>query len=79
NSLVRVSPTGTYVIGNPRAPVKIVEYLSFTCPHCAAFARESSAVLRGQMIRSGSVMIEYRPAVRDQADLAVTLLLKCIG
>jgi len=79
NSYVRVSPTGTYIVGNPRAPVKLVEYLSYTCPHCAAFARESAAVLRRQMIKSGSVMIEYHPAVRDQVDLSASLLVKCIG
>lgn len=79
NSLVRVSPDGTYIVGNPAAPVKLVEYLSFTCPHCAAFAVESAGVFRGQMIKSGSVMVEYRPVVRDSVDLAATLLLRCIG
>ncbi len=79
NSYVRVTPDGTYIVGNPAAPVKVVEHLSFTCPHCAAFAIESAGVFRGQMIKSGSVMVEYRPVVRDSADLAATLLLRCIG
>lgn len=79
NSYVRVSPAGTYIVGNPAAPVKVIEHLSFTCPHCAAFSIESATVFRGQMIKSGSVEIEYRPALRDQADLAATLLLHCIG
>jgi protein-disulfide isomerase len=79
NSYVRLSATGTYIVGNPAAKVRVVEHLSFTCPHCAAFATESAAVLRGRLIKSGSVMIEYRPAVRDQVDLAATMLVRCIG
>jgi protein-disulfide isomerase len=79
NSYVRVSPVGTYIVGNPRAPMKIVEHISFTCSHCAAFSVESGAVFRGQMIKSGAVLIEYRPTVRDQVDLAATMLVRCIG
>lgn len=79
SSYVRLSPVGTYVVGNPRALVRIVEHLSYTCPHCAAFSRESAPVLRGQMIKSGSVEIEYRPTVRDPADLAASILLRCAG
>lgn len=79
NSYVRVSPIGTYIVGNPAAKVKIVEHLSYTCSHCAAFSVDSGPVLRGQMIKSGQVVIEYRPAVRDQIDLVATMLLRCIG
>lgn len=78
-SYVRVSPQGSYIVGNPRAGVKLVEYLSYTCPHCAAFTQESAAVLRGKMINAGTVEVEYRPAVRDAADLAATLLVRCAG
>ncbi|OYY91854.1 MAG: hypothetical protein B7Y45_01490 [Sphingomonas sp. 28-66-16] len=76
---VRQTPQGYFVLGNPAARVKIVEYLSFTCPHCAHFAAESAAVLKGQMIRSGSTSIEYRPIGRDQIDLGATLLARCAG
>lgn len=70
---------GNLVLGNPAARVKVVEYLSFTCPHCAAFSAESAAELKGQMIRSGSTSLEFRPTVRDTADLAATLLIRCQG
>jgi protein-disulfide isomerase len=70
---------GAYVIGNPNAKVKLVEYLSYTCPHCAAFSRESKDVLRGQMVKSGSTSIELRNMVRDQLDLDAALLARCAG
>jgi len=70
---------GGFLVGNPAARVKLVEYMSYTCPHCAAFSRESASVLRGQMIRSGAVSIEERNLVRDQLDLAAALLARCAG
>jgi protein-disulfide isomerase len=70
---------GGFVVGNPNAKVKLVEYLSYTCPHCAAFSKESAAVLRGQMVRSGSTSIELRNLVRDQLDLGAALLARCAG
>lgn len=75
--VARRTAEGNFVLGNPAAPLKLVEYLSFTCPHCAAFSAESSATLKGQMVRSGKVSLELRPAVRDQIDLGATILLRC--
>lgn len=74
-----VNAQGNVVLGNPAARVKIVEFLSFTCSHCAAFSNESAAELKGQMIRSGSTSLEFRPMVRDTTDLAATLLVRCQG
>lgn len=73
------TPAGNVILGNPQARVKVIEYLSFTCSHCAEFSVESSAVLKGQFIRSGSTSIEYRPISRDLLDLGATLLVRCAG
>jgi hypothetical protein len=70
---------GNYVIGNPNAPVKLVEYVSYTCPHCAAFIAESTPVLRGQLVKSGSTRIELRAAIREKLDQAAALLARCAG
>jgi len=72
-------PSGAYLIGNPKAKVKLIEYLSYTCPHCAAFSQESAATLKGQMVKSGSLSVELRNAVRDRADLAAAQLARCAG
>ena len=81
NWQARVTRTadGGFLIGNPAAKVKLVEYMSYTCPHCAAFSKESAAILRGQMIKSGLVSLEERNLVRDQLDLAAALLARCAG
>ncbi len=50
--------------------MKLIEYGSYTCPHCAVFAKESEAELKGKMIRSGGLSLEYRHLIRDPADLA---------
>ncbi|MDR6147587.1 protein-disulfide isomerase [Sphingomonas sp. SORGH_AS870] len=73
------TPTGAYVIGNPAARVKLVEYVSYTCPHCAAFINSSGAVLKGQMVRSGSTSIELRHYIFNRIDLAAALIARCGG
>ena len=77
--VVTQTPDGAFVLGNPAAKVRVVEYLSYTCPHCAAFAEESAPVLRGQMVKSGRVRLELRNAVRDKLDLAAGALARCAG
>ncbi|AEI38331.1 DsbA family protein [Zymomonas mobilis] len=75
----RVSETsfGSYVIGNPDAPVKLLEYLSLTCPHCAELTRESLQPLMHHYISKGLVSLEIRHAVRDAFDATATLLVRC--
>lgn len=70
---------GAYVIGNPQAKVKLVEWSSYTCPHCGHFAVESAPVLKGQMIRSGSTSLEVRHMVRDPLDLSAAIVARCGG
>lgn len=69
---------GSYLIGNPKARVKLVEYVSYTCPHCAHFTQESDAAL-GAMVRSGSTSVELRNQVHDGIDLAAATLARCSG
>jgi hypothetical protein len=72
-------PSGAHLIGNPAARAKLVEYASYTCPHCAHFAEASAPVLRDRMIRSGSTSLEYRHLIRDAADLSAAILARCAG
>ena len=70
---------GAFVQGNPNAKVKLVEYLSFTCPHCAHFEHEAIEPLTAKYIRTGLVSYEVRQAIRDAYDLTATLLARCSG
>jgi protein-disulfide isomerase len=73
---VVVTPEGGYRMGNPNAPVKIVEYGSLTCPHCAAFARSTAEPIRAK-VRTGKVSFEFRNYVLNGIDVTATLLARC--
>ena len=74
---VATTPSGSHLIGNPAAKVKLVEFISYTCPHCAHFNQETLAPLRGAYVRPGKVSIEVRNLVRDPIDLTVAMLTNC--
>ena len=76
---VTLGANGAYVLGNPKAPTRLVEYLSYTCPHCAHFQAEAGAQLKAQWIKRGLVALEYRNFVRDPFDLSAALLARCGG
>lgn len=74
-----LSPSGSFVVGNPAAPTKVVEYISYTCSHCAHFTNSESPALKDGWVRSGKASIEIRNAVRDRYDLTAALLARCGG
>lgn len=76
---VTLSPVGGHVMGNPLAPTKIVEYISYTCNHCAAFVAEASAPLKAGWVKGGKTSVEVRSAVRDRYDLTAAMLARCGG
>lgn len=75
---VTVTPSGSYVRGNPDAPRKLVEYASYTCDHCAHFSAEAATPL-ARAIAGGKVSVEFRHALRDRLDLTAALLARCAG
>ena len=74
---IAVTPAGSHTLGNPAAPVKLVEYVSYTCPHCAHFQRQSDAPLRITYLQPGKVQVEVRHLVRDPIDMTVAMLTNC--
>ncbi len=77
NATVVRTARDSHVLGNPNAKVKLVEYISYTCPHCAHFEQESDAQLRIGFIATGKGSIEVRSFVRDGIDMTVALLTHC--
>jgi protein-disulfide isomerase len=78
-SKVTQTAEGAFVLGNPAASTKLVEYVSYTCDHCARFVTESSAPLKSTYIASGGTSVEVRHAVRDPIDFAAAVLARCTG
>jgi protein-disulfide isomerase len=76
---VVATPEGGFRMGNPDAAVKLVEYTSLSCPHCAAFAEQATAELSGDFVSSGKVSWEVRPYMLFPTDPGVSLLLACRG
>jgi protein-disulfide isomerase len=74
---VTKSEEGGYVMGNPEAPIKLVEFGSLTCPHCGEFAAKSKTELRETFVNSGRVSFEFRNFVRDAIDLTAAQLTRC--
>jgi protein-disulfide isomerase len=62
------------VLGNIDAPVKIVEYASFTCPHCANFHAEVFARLKADYIDTGKVHFTYREVYFDRYGLLAAMI-----
>jgi protein-disulfide isomerase len=77
NLAVAVTPAGSHVLGNPAAKVKLTEFVSYTCPHCAAFEREADGPLRLAYVRQGKVSVEVQHMLRDPIDLTVAMLTNC--
>lgn len=71
------TPEGGYRMGNPDAPVKLVEYASLTCPHCRDFKDESDAELHSKYIATGQVSYEYRNFLLNGPDMAASVLARC--
>jgi protein-disulfide isomerase len=73
------TPEGGVVQGNPNAPIKLVEYASHTCSHCAEFAEQASDALRTKYVDSGKVSYELRNQIHDPIDLTFAVMARCSG
>jgi protein-disulfide isomerase len=66
-----------YLIGNPKADGSLIEFISYTCPHCATFTQEGEPALDLALINPGKMNLEVRPFIRNPIDLAVSMLAMC--
>jgi protein-disulfide isomerase len=71
-----VTPEGGNRIGNPEAPLKLVEYASHTCGACAAFSTTGAAPL-DEYVAKGIVSYEIRNQVHNPIDLTLAMLMRC--
>jgi protein-disulfide isomerase len=70
-STVAVTAKGAHVLGNPAAPKKVVEYLSYTCGQSPAF--------KAQFVSTGKASLEIRNMVLNPVDLTAAVLARCGG
>jgi protein-disulfide isomerase len=76
-----VTPTneGGFMMGNPEAEVKLVEFGSMTCPACAAFDQTAMPQLVEKYVKPGRISFEFRNFVRDPYDITAALIARCNG
>lgn len=77
--VVSATPEGGMRMGNPDAPIKLIEYGSLSCPACAAFSAQGTEPLKSKYIASGKVSWEYRSLLLHAPDLMASLTMKCGG
>ncbi|PHZ85633.1 thiol-disulfide oxidoreductase [Paremcibacter congregatus] len=67
------------VIGDPNAPIEIIEYASTTCPHCATFNNDILPELKKKYVETGKVKIIFRNYVFQQPfDIFSSSLNRCV-
>ncbi|KAF0115126.1 MAG: periplasmic thiol-disulfide interchange protein [Rhodobacteraceae bacterium] len=70
---------GDFSLGSPDAKVKLVEYASFTCPHCANFHETVFDKLKTDYIDTGKVYFTLREVYFDRYGLWAALVARCGG
>jgi protein-disulfide isomerase len=70
-------PLPEMAIGDAKAPVTIVEYMSMTCPHCARFHDDTFEAMKEKYIDSGKVRFVLREFPLDPAAAAAIMLARC--
>ena len=79
-TVVAATPDSGMRLGNPDAAVKLVEYGSRTCPHCAKFDAEGLPALKAGPIAAGKLSYEFRDfPVHGALDLGPILLGRCVS
>ena len=76
-SVTEVTEQQGHRIGNPDAPIKLVEYGSLTCGACANFTQTGFEDLRENYVNTGRVSFELRPLILNGLDLVMVRLARC--
>lgn len=66
-------------LGDENAPVTLIEYASFTCPHCASFHAGPYKELKANYIDTGKVHFIYREVYFDRFGLWASMVARCAG
>ncbi|OBY26393.1 DsbA family protein [Leisingera sp. JC1] len=66
-------------LGAEDAPVTLIEYASYTCPHCANFHNNTFKQLKADYIDTGKVKFIYREVYFDRYGLWASMIARCSG
>lgn len=76
-----VASADDMTMGDPKAPVKVVEYASVTCPHCAEFNLKVFPAIKAKYIDTGKVHYTFREILTAPGEVAAAgfLTARCAG
>ncbi|WP_295144163.1 DsbA family protein [uncultured Reyranella sp.] len=70
---------GDHVLGDPKAPITVIEYASLTCSHCAHFHTQILPEIKKKWIDTGKVKLVYRDFPLDQIAAKAAQIAECAG
>ncbi|MEM8918073.1 MAG: thioredoxin domain-containing protein [Pseudomonadota bacterium] len=74
---ITTSPEGGHVMGNPVAKFRLTEFMSYVCPRCGQFERDSHKPLKANFVDRGHISFEVRHLVLNRLDMAAALMARC--
>ncbi|MEM6666268.1 MAG: thioredoxin domain-containing protein [Pseudomonadota bacterium] len=77
-SLMAPGPLPDKTLGDPQAPVTVVEYASLTCGHCASFHTRTYPALKERYVEAGQVFFVMRDFPLDAVAAAAAMLARCM-
>ncbi len=69
---------GDRILGDPSAPVTMIEYSSLTCPHCARFHTQTMPQVKKEWVETGKVRVIARHYPLDRLALFAALVAECL-
>ncbi|EIJ66982.1 DSBA-like thioredoxin domain protein [Candidatus Nitrosopumilus salaria BD31] len=60
NPPIKISIDNDPIIGNPDAPITIIEFSDFQCPFCARFHTQTLPLIMNEYIQEGKVKLVFR-------------------
>jgi protein-disulfide isomerase len=67
-----------HVLGKADAPITIIEYASLTCPHCAAFDRDTLPKIKENWIDTGKAKLVFRIFPLNKIDVRAAVVANCV-
>jgi protein-disulfide isomerase len=78
DELLVAGPLGEITLGDPSAPVTVIEYASMTCSHCAHFNETTFQPFKEKYIDTGKVFFIFREYPLDPLATSAFMLARCL-
>jgi protein-disulfide isomerase len=79
DALLEAGPLPDMKKGRDDAPVKLIEYASMTCPHCASFHTERLPALTTEYVDTGRAQVIFREYPIGGNAILAAMIARCAG